>query len=681
MTDRKAALTLCRAAALLLVLLSAAMAAPAAKAQSPVTVRNARLGLAHVDLMDLHQVRLPDRPPEAVDALAREDITDRYDHAVASGAVWHRWSLYWDLIDRGGTFDWSVADGIVGRDVGRNLSTLGVLQGAPPGVRHLQGAPADIDRPIFRAKTGGLTDDPADAESINPANTWARFVAATIERYRPGGTLAKEKGWMPGAGVSHWEIGNEPNLPHFWHGSPAEFVRYLEVAYLAAKWVDPNSVIVHGGIANEANAGPWYSQFADALAARAASSPLPRRHNYYFDKAAWHWYTQPRNVTVRPDQARRILTSRGLPAKPIWVTEFGVPVWSEYPGPCWDPASPGRVTAAEQSAFVWQSIAAGLSDGVEVMIYFQLYDDCGNGIESYDAFGLVRNHAANQCWTSPAGHACWSFDPNLAGTTRPAYDAFRTIARELAAATPVERTIGRGWRKSVFSRPSSGDRVTVAWNTTGRDRFVDLPASADSATLFELDGAGGVRTTAVRAASGRYRVFLPGATNRNGFSGRAMASGRPIILVERTGWAAFGGSKSSADVTPPDAALVGALPEVSEPRFDLTILGSDAQSSLDAFQLFYSMGAPPSDPSGWTRFGNVLPWPGKPQVGMITLPFVGIPGQTYFFTVQVADEHGNWTELPPYAHAFTRIKDYPATSKDDATKVEPISAQGGPTAR
>ncbi|MFN2115818.1 MAG: glycosyl hydrolase, partial [Anaerolineae bacterium] len=532
----------------------------------------------------------------------------------------------------------------------------------------------------FLTGDGKPTDDPALAAQINPANTWARFVAATVDRYRPGGAYSQTRGWLAGSGVRHWEIGNEPNLSHFWHGTPADFVRYLESAYLAAKWRDPDAVIIHGGIANDANAGPWYEQFADALGARAAASPLPARYDYYFDAAAWHWYTQVPYLTVPPARARSILSERGIPPKPIWVTEFGAPVGSEYPGPCWDPSSPGRVTTAEQSAFVWQTVAEGFSSGVEVMVYFQLFDDCGNGMESYDAFGLVRNHAANQCWAPPIGNDCWRYDPAMAGTTRPAYDAFRTIARELAGAHAVESTSGYGWQRVAFSRPP-GARVTVAWNTTSRDRTIEIPAVAETATLFELDASGAVLTRTATSGAGRYQVLLTGATNRTGFMGRALTAGRPVILVEGSGFASAGYTSGAADRSPPYIAVVGELPALSAPRLDLAVLAADEASPLVALQVFYSIGAPPRDASGWLPVGSALPWPGTPQMGMVTLPFVGAPGLDYYFSAQAADAAGNWSAVPPYAQAHTRIVDDRRPLATPAPTVEPKAALRAPSAR
>lgn len=683
----------------MVVVLSASRggAAPVHAQSTPVVVRNGGIGVAHVDVMELHVARRPDAPPAPVEALGAADLADRFEVAVASGAAWHRWSLYWDLSDRGGTFEWTVGDGIASRDVAYGLRSLVVLHGNPPGVARLEGAPPDIEQPVFLAADGTPTDDPSAAARVSDANPWARFVAAAVARYRPGGAIATARGWADGAGVRHWQIGNEPNSPDFWRGTPAEYVRYLEVAYLAAKWVDPGAVIAHAGIANDANAEAWFGAFLDALRARAADSPLPERYGYYYDRTAWHWYTAPSNLTVAPPgRVRQMHAERGLPEKPLWVTEFGAPLWSEYPGPCWDPASPGRVTLAEQSAFVWQSLAEGLAARAELMVYFQLYDDCGNGHQSYDAFGLVRNHAANQCWTEP-GQGCWRFDSALAGTTRPSYDAFRTAARELSGATVREASApAPGWRRVVFSRPG-GTRVTMAWNTTYRDRSVELAAAAGQATLFELDGDGLVRTRVVRPEAGGYRVFLSGATNRNGRTHAPIAAGRPVLLVESglpaeaagTGAAApgapsgpvTGGSAAGAvsavaapgDRTPPVIALVGTLPEVSETLFELQVIASDEASGLGAFQVLYAIDAAPTSPEGWSTYVAPLPWPGSPQTGDVRLPFVAAPGRTYYFAARAADLAGNWTETPAYVHTQTRIVG--AARATARTHVEPIQAR------
>jgi len=606
--------------------------------------------------MDLHAVRLADKPPVDRETLAPDELADRYRKAAASGAGWHRWSFYWDLVERAGQLTWGVSDGIVARDVAHGLATLAVVQGMPPGVKHLAGAPEGIGAPIFLRADGGGTDDPAAAVKVNPANPWAGFVSAVVTRYRPGGDLARAKGWGASAGIRAWEIGNEPNLPAFWRGSAADYARYLEVGYLVIKRVDRRATVLHGGIADDGNAPAWYAQFADALKARAAASPLPVRYNYFFDKAAWHWYRSPSLLATGPERGRAILAARGIPPKPIWVTEAGLSVWSEHPGPCWDPASHGRATVAEQAGYVWQALAEGFASGVETIFYFQLYDDCGNGPASYDAFGLVRNHVSNQCWTQP-GQGCWSLDTAQAGAPRPAYEAFRVAARELAGARFARQVpAAAGWRQIVFARP--GARVTVAWSTRSGDLAVPLDAAGEAATVYGLDSAGNVVGRRVAAVGGRLGLTLSGITNHNGIGGRPIMAGRPVVVVE--GSAVTGGEGGSPatgpDTAPPVLAVVAPLPPVSPAKFELTVVAGDEGTGLAAFVVYAAEGAtPPRVAEDWVPIGGLRVWPGGPIAGQIRVPFEGKPGRTYFFAAQAADRAGHWTALPPYAQAATRV--------------------------
>ncbi len=203
-------------AALGLVSAMSRFTAPPPAAAHPATqsaARNPRLGLVHVDVMDLHVVRLPDAPPEDRAVLPAADIADRYRRAAESGAGWHRWSAYWDLVERAGTDTWTVTDGMVARDAAHGLSTLMVLQGNQPGVRYQAGAPEGLDQPAFLDAAGAGTDDPAQAARTNPANRWARFVGAVVDRYRPGGAFAQAQGAGSNAASATGRSATSPTCP------------------------------------------------------------------------------------------------------------------------------------------------------------------------------------------------------------------------------------------------------------------------------------------------------------------------------------------------------------------------------------------------------------------------------------------------------------------------------------
>ncbi len=652
-----------------------------------------RFGIAHVDLLDLHLERQPGAPARSVERLSAAELAERYRRARELGGGWHRWSLNHDLVEADG-FRWEVPDGILARDVAAGLRTLAVLQGPP-----LDGLAA----PVFRQADGRLTDDPTAAVAINPDNPWARFVSAVVQRYRPGGELARERGWSSSTGITAWEVGNEPNNAHFWSGSVEAYVRFLEVSYLVIHYHDPPAIVLHGGIGDGAHALEWYDRFAAELAAKAQRSPSVARHSFYFDRMAWHWYTSPVYLVGKPAAARAILQAHSIPPKPLWVTELGLPVWSEYPGPCWDAASPGRGTLAEQAAFLWEAVSEGLAQGVEVVIVFQLYDDCGNGEHSYDALGLVRNHEGNQCWAPIANQGCWRFEPQLAGVPRPAFESWRLLTDLLGKAAVTARLAAGDMQRVVFRVPPDGV-ITVAWNTSRGDRTAVLPATGRSAVLYRMEATGLLVRSEIAAQGGSYRVVLPPATNRNGPGGRPLVHGRPVVVVERgvasgagreppalpgDRTAAVGGvapgadsgaQPSGADTTPPVLAVVRELPAASPPKFELEILAAD-ERALDAYVVYYASDRLPSTPSGWIPLGPPRSWPGKPRVGVQKVPFEGLPGRTYFFTAQAGDTGGNWTPLTPYAQAATTIVLPKAMATSLRSAKPPTSAvrRAGPT--
>lgn len=612
-----------------------------------------RFGLAHVDLMELHLERQDGGPPLLQEQLPPAELARRYALASATGAVWQRWSIYRELVESPSGLDWTVVDGIAERDARAGLRSLVVLQGPSEGMQ----------APIFLDSAGHGVDDPERAVGPNPANGWASFVDAAAERYAPGGRLATSRAWPAGAGVGAWEIGNEPNLRAFWPGSPADYLRYLEVAYLVIHRRDPSAIVLHGGIGDDGNAEDWYRRFLDALLARAADSPLPARHGHYFDRAAWHWYRTPAFLMTGPARARALIEAAGLPAKPIWVTETGLPVWSEHPGPCWDPDSPGRATTVEQAGFVWQTLAEAAASQVEVVVLFQLVDDCGNGPTSYDAFGLVRNPLGAQCWQPPEAQPCWRADPTTAGTPRPAYAAFQAIARQLTGATPQGAALGEAgrWRGLVFDRQPD-TRLTVAWSTRFEPQTIEMPALGDSAEILTIEPDGSPSRQVLRARDGRYRLALPGASNRNAIGGRGIVDGRPLILVERpialvqAPDPAGEAIDTADDHEPPLLAVVEALPERSPLRFDLSIAAADPGSGLAAWRLFVASGPnPPDTPAAWREAIAEGPWSVAAAGGRLRLPFEGRPGRRYYFAAQAGDRAGNWTALPAYAQASTRL--------------------------
>lgn len=659
--------------------------APPASAQMPPPEGMA-VGLVHVDLMDLHVARLPAGGTVIREQLPAADIADRYAQASASGASWNRWSLYWDMVEQpDGRLDWSAADAILARDAGAGLASLLILQGTPPSragaasaglCRAAEAAPAsprpgspstasrlsrslgradrpcrveaspprDLEAATFLDAAGRGTEDAARAQRVNPGNPWAVFVAAAVDRYRPGGVLASGQAWPAGRGVRAWEVGNEPNLAHFWSGTADQFARYQEVAWRVIHWRDPQATVLHGGIADDAGAADWYRGFLAAVSRRLAAAGLSPVSNLPFDAAAWHWYVYPSLLQTGPDRARQLLIQAGLPERPIWVTELGVPIWNEHPGPCWDPISPWRATATEQAAYLWQAFAESLASRVAAVFFFQLYDDCGNGPTSYDAFGLLRNHASNQCWTPPEGRACWPRDPALDGRPRPGFHALAAWSRELAGASLLWRPPREDnfTQRILFFRPPDS-RVTVLWNLLRSEQTLAFFATGPAGTLWRLGPNGLVQSTALGPVGGRYSIALAGATNRNNPGNQAaVMAGPPQILVER-------------DTAAPFRSLVDALPERSPRSFELKVRAADGGTGVGSFELLGASGDC-SAPVGW-RILTSGPWTADPLAGDVAWRVEGLPGQRLCFAARAADRAGNWTAAPSAPQAVTMIED------------------------
>lgn len=467
---------------------------------------------------------------------------ERMSRAVSSGTSWNRFPFYWQNIETSpGQYNYSAQDKAVADDVAHGLKTLAILLGTSPvhaTTASAQGlhaqrtvpvwpsgrtrpvpdvmaasansAPANLDRPVF---TDG-TDVPGAGKAINPDNPWARYVYETVRRYKPGGVLAQERGWASGQGVSHWEIWNEPDWNFFWNGSVDQYYRLLKVAYLAAKHADPNCTVILGGLATYFDPN-WFPSLLSVMSADPNQAERAAR-NHYFDAVAVHFYSRSADALDHIHRTRSLLSAHGL-SKPIWVTESGVPVWNDYPGPTEDPKSHYRATTEEQASYIIQTHAYAFYSGAQVVFHFQLHDDCGNGPTARDAYGLYRNEGSAACYPSDAA-------------ARPSLHAYRTAAAQFQGLQPLWRLTPNGDHEQIaFYRPATGQRLTVLWATQGHDVVAKVPAASATATLMDMYGG----VTSISSQGGNYTVSLPRATNQNlRGSDEYMIGGRPFILIE-----------------------------------------------------------------------------------------------------------------------------------------------------
>ncbi len=628
--------------------------APRSEAPAERFIRSARLGIAQISTAQL----------EADDS--------RYRNALLLGAGWTRWPLYWNAVETApGAFDWSAYDRLVRDDVRYGLNINAILLDRPAFHAAGEGI-AGLNEPVF----ADGTDTPGAGKAINPNNPWATFVYAAVQRYKPGGQLAQQMGWINGEGVDVWEVWNEPDLPQFWRGGIPAYARLLKVAYLAAHQADPTATVMFGGLLFN-TPDNWLGR----VLAIYQSDPQAAANNYYMDAVAFHSYSYPWRTGWLARFTEQTLRAYNI-SRPIFVNETGLNVWNDYPGPVWaaSPEQRFKLGTADQAAWYFiQSTAYAWAEGAEVVFFHQLYDDCGdqpagtdfppnngelcaNGLPCFgDAFGLFRNKRDS---------ICYSQHPRP-GTPRPAAAAFRLMAQIFGGEALGEGEVIRqeGSTRISFERPFRNERVHVLWNRRFEPNIANVPASSSSAIQYTLSGT----TTAVPSA-GVYRVELAPAVPDN-FPPEELepgdpsaVGGPPVILVERVDgsltaedstpiFTPEGASGTPMPVTPaiplrptvdpatdtlPPTTFIEPLPEVS-PRTFIVRWGADDNGEIAQYTVWVQI-----NDGEWT------PWLETQRSEGI---YTGEPGNTYRFAVWAVDTAGNWspnTDLQPQAE--TRVE-------------------------
>lgn len=254
---------------------------------------------------------------------------DEVERVLPGG--WVRVRFRWaELEPAPGQFDWASADRIVRALRGRQLRLLAVLETSPAWARDEQ----DQDNPFAPPRE---------------RRHFGAFAAAFAGRY--GDTAAA------------YQIWDEPNIAPHWgnrYVNAAEYTDLLREAAVQIRAVDPDAVILAGGLAPNVEPGglnqsdiaflremyaAGAAQWFDALAAkpyglRAGPDDPPAAERLNFQ---------------RVQLLRQVMVDAGDGTAPIWGVEFG---WNSLPAD-WQGAPSPWGTTDEETQARWTLEAAG----------------------------------------------------------------------------------------------------------------------------------------------------------------------------------------------------------------------------------------------------------------------------------------------------------------------------------
>jgi hypothetical protein len=230
-------------------------------------------------------------------ALQQSQLADMKDN-LHVGSI--RVDANWEYVQYGGptSFDWSQYDQLVGAIRSEGMSIDFIIDGCAS----------------WASTNGGLFAQPDSAVQFA---TWAADVAA---RYGSGGPTT-------------YEIWNEPNSAQFWQPTPdpAAYTQDLIAAYQAIKQVQPDQMVISGGLAPEPDDGTNIDPvtFLQDMYADGAGG--------YFDAVGYHPYSYPAlpdtgeqwsgwtQMSATTPSIRSVMDANGDSGKQVWLTEVGWP--------------------------------------------------------------------------------------------------------------------------------------------------------------------------------------------------------------------------------------------------------------------------------------------------------------------------------------------------------------------
>jgi Tol biopolymer transport system component len=299
------------------------------------------------------------------------------------GFDWAKGYVNWATVEpEPGQWRWVDPDNIVTAYGDQQLNILMRVHGSPAWAR-----PAD----------SALSHPPDDLADF------AAFMTALASRYR--------------GQVAAYEIWNEPNLNYEWgylEPDPAAYTAMLKTAYTAIKAVDPEALVISGGLATTGNGSANAAgdlTFLQGMYQAGAKG--------YFDAFGSHPYA----YGLAPDQTHagglaldrvqaqhEVMLAHDDGATPIWITELGWVLQSS-----WD---------------LGEHRAIGVSQAQQGEYLLRSYAKAGQEWPFVEALFLFNLDFSTVPWYPAAEPMRWYAILNPDRTPRPAYTLLREAARE-----------------------------------------------------------------------------------------------------------------------------------------------------------------------------------------------------------------------------------------------------------
>jgi hypothetical protein len=204
--------------------------------------------------------------------------------------------------------NWAPFDQIMSRAAERGVPLLPYFYGTPSWASHRSGARANRLDPML-TKAG--------------RNGWKHFVAAAVNRYRPGGKFWVEHPELPPDPVRHWQVWNEQNSVNSFRPNPSAkaYSKLLKATSAQVRKAQPGADIILGGMFGTPGGGGARSHTAWGFLGQLYGV---RGIKSSFDAVALHPYSKGlHGVKYQLDKLRRAMRHHGDSKTKTWITELG----------------------------------------------------------------------------------------------------------------------------------------------------------------------------------------------------------------------------------------------------------------------------------------------------------------------------------------------------------------------